>query len=844
MLFNLIKIFFAAGFMVLIANSIQAQSVSATYTPGSGRNGPEVRVTVSYRFVNAFGEVDIPMSARVEAMSDAYWFKGKRYTSSEIGSEPFNNMRFFCADITADIFKDAFKVSTFSKNCVIQGFGSSLGESYRPGWSTKDIGGEGALQSYSIRNLRVSPKNFAENYYEFESAIAKFEKSQEENKNKERYQDLIGRADAAFRTDQLDEAEQLYREAIPLNQQTTYPRDQLAAIAKKRQDLKRNEAYQEKLDAGNQALAAKEYGTAKSAFQTALGLNDNPTEAREGLAKAEAGLKNEAEGQNKESENTAEKSGAETKAKQEADEEAKRLANREQQEREAEEQRRKMEYERQQRLKEYQQRNDEQRQENMAVASSAAASALALHVGVAMMLFDDVGQHQAENDFFASTLRFKAQAGYTATSAPIWQNFTQESYDGNTYTYDSDTRNYQTGTLDFAAAGEIWPVYSKTLGFGVQAGGYAGHGLLFQNFSWGLNGGFTAFAGDEALKLQVGYQTGIRNFSFFNWLEPTQTAYGKSRYNFNRYTVGPRFSWDQEKRVQAHNFSLLAIFENPSFRNLSRATPALLAFQNGVRIEYDNFHGIHAFGEYMWSYRRSGEIEYGFGEDASAGGDFFRVGFLRNFDMFMGSSLDLGYNESKKLLRRQNKLSVVLPSVGFSWLQQQGAIDVFNNGPKINVRVIGVEKEVDLRPGISLSAGVTASVLQGADFVRTTGTGGLWRIQEYGLEVPLQARLYLFRTALSNTWVSGGLRAFVPVYRQVQTRGTAVDDFFSDVDISNASFDAYRIHQLLGAGVDFPMGDGTLVRAGIMYDKGNKIIHPAHAPFATTGLHFLTAILF
>lgn len=706
-----------------------------------------------------------------------------------------------------------------------------MGESYRPGWFTKDIGGEQALAQYSIRNLRVGAKNYAENYYEFESAIAQYEKNQQEAKNKERYQEVIGRADAAFRTEQWDEAEQLNRE-------TTYPRDQLAAIAQKKKENDRNAAYRTKIDEGNQAFYAKEYPSAKSAYQAALGLNDNPIEAREGLAKVDAAMKNEAGGKTESQSSEAEE------AKQEAKQEADRQAERAQQDREAGEQRRKMEYERQQRLKEYQQRTDQQRQANMEAASTAAASALALHVGVAMMLFNDVGEHQAENDFFASTLRFKGQAGYTVTTAPIWQNFTQETYDGNTYTYDSETKDYQTGTLDFAAGGEIWPVYSKTLGFGVQAAGYAGHGFLFQNFSWGASGGFTAFAGAEQLKLQVGYQTGIRNFSYYYWIEPTQIGDGKSRYNFQRYSVGPRFSWDQEKRVQAHNLSILALFENPSFQNLSRATPALLAYQNGMRIEYDNFHGFHAFGEYFWSYRRSGEKSYGFGEDATPGGEFFRVGVLRNFDMFMGSSLDLSYNESRKLLRSQNKLSLILPSIGFSWLQSASAVDVFYNGAKVNVRVIGVEKEFDLRPGISLAAGVPASVFQGADFVRTTGTGGLWRLQEYGLELPLQARLYLFRTALSNTWVSGGLRAFVPVYRQVQTRGVSQDDYYSDVDISTATFDPYRMHQTLGMGVDFPTADGTVVRAGILYDRGRNIIHPIHAPFATSGLQFLTAILF
>jgi hypothetical protein len=97
---------------------------------------------------------------------------------------------------------------------------------------------------------------------------------------------------------------------------------------------------------------------------------------------------------------------------------------------------------------------------------------------------------------------------------------------------------------------------------------------------------------------------------------------------------------------------------------------------------------------------------------------------------------------------------------------------------------------------------------------------------------------------MTNTWISGGLRGFIPVYRQVQQKGIGSDDFYSDVDISNAKFDAYRINQLLGMGIDFPTADGTVVRAGVLYDRGRGFINPVHAPFTTSGIQFLTAILF
>ena len=72
MLFKLTRILLLTDVLLTKAAVLFSQSTSATYTPGSGRNGPEIRVTLAYRFVNVFGEVDIPMSAQVEAFSDAY----------------------------------------------------------------------------------------------------------------------------------------------------------------------------------------------------------------------------------------------------------------------------------------------------------------------------------------------------------------------------------------------------------------------------------------------------------------------------------------------------------------------------------------------------------------------------------------------------------------------------------------------------------------------------------------------------------------------------------------------------------------------------------------------------
>ncbi len=62
----------------------------------------------------------------------------------------------------------------------------------------------------------------------------------------EQYQAIISAADAAFNSDQLDQAEAKYNEALGLKPEENYPKDQIAAIATKRQQLA-DQAEQERL---------------------------------------------------------------------------------------------------------------------------------------------------------------------------------------------------------------------------------------------------------------------------------------------------------------------------------------------------------------------------------------------------------------------------------------------------------------------------------------------------------------------------------------------------------------------------------------------------------------------
>jgi hypothetical protein len=831
----------------------QTQSVSTLLTPGPNSNGPEVRITLTYKFINVFGEVVIPMSASTKPTTQAYWYKGKRYTPEQIGSEVFTKMRFNCPDITADIYKDAFRVTTFNKNCVIEGMASALGETYNPGWKTSDIGGEAALAKYSLRNFQVKEKNMADNWYAFEAAIGKYEREQTEKANLEKYNQIIARADQAFQQQQWEQASELYKEAQPLNRSSDYPKQQLSKIAEQQKAKQRADEYQAKLAAGNEALAQKDFAAAKRNYQEATRLSDSPSEAQAGLkqvedaenaqkteankpadtSKQEASDKASTENENTTNPTTTER-GTETSR------EDPQIAAQK-----AEAERKRQEFERQQRVKEYQTRMDQERTENMAVAAGAGASMLLMHYYVAERIFSDVGVYHPENTFYANALKLRGQLGYQISSAPIFKNVSQEEYDGNTYNYVTSTQNYQTGTLDFVAQGELWPVYGDKFGLGLNAGGYAGHGFLFQNFSWGYNYGLRTFVGSNTLQLQLDYQGGLRNFSYFNWIEPTQFADGKSRFNFIRYGIGPRFVWEKDQRKNAHSLSIQAIFENPDFRQLAQSNnPILWRWFSGIRAEFDMLHGVNGFLELIPSYQRSGTVEYAFDDDATFGELYFRIGVVRNFDLFGGSAYDLSYDQAKKALSVTNRTTLILPSVGFTWFEADSNGSAFNHFLKPVVNVLGVEKEWDLLPWMSIGSGVSAAAFQGAEY-KLKGIGNIrYRYQEFGLDIPLHARIYTKQGAISNSWLLAGIKAYVPLYRQWQERQLPDGIGFNDRPLTTAQFGTYRLSNVLGAGIDFPTADATLLRIGLVYERTRAVIEPALLPYHLQGLQFMIGLIY
>ncbi|MEZ4738201.1 MAG: hypothetical protein R2818_02335 [Flavobacteriales bacterium] len=132
----------------------------------------------------------------------------------------------------------------------------------------------------------------------------------------EQYQAAITAADAAFRAVDLDLAETKYSEASGLKPAEKYPKDQLAAIAKKREDMAKkaeeeriaqelDARYQGLITAADEAFRALEWETAIGKYTEASGLKPKekyPTDQLAAIAKNKEAAARQAEEERKQRE--------------------------------------------------------------------------------------------------------------------------------------------------------------------------------------------------------------------------------------------------------------------------------------------------------------------------------------------------------------------------------------------------------------------------------------------------------------------------------------------------------------------------------------------------------------
>ncbi|MCB0790784.1 MAG: hypothetical protein KDB97_03385, partial [Flavobacteriales bacterium] len=129
----------------------------------------------------------------------------------------------------------------------------------------------------------------------------KAEEDRKARELQEKYDTAIHAADAAFQAERYDEAKGKYNEALGLKKDEKYPKDQLAAIDKRLEELAKkaeeerrqkelDAKYQALVDEGNEFFRKEEFDRARSKFEDASGLKPAERYPKDRIAEIDAAL--------------------------------------------------------------------------------------------------------------------------------------------------------------------------------------------------------------------------------------------------------------------------------------------------------------------------------------------------------------------------------------------------------------------------------------------------------------------------------------------------------------------------------------------------------------------------
>jgi len=116
---------------------------------------------------------------------------------------------------------------------------------------------------------------------------------------KVKFDQAIVAGDAALAASNFEDAKKKYEEAQLLDAASVIPKQKLIELAKKEAQANaekdKNQKYQETFNAGNAAIASKDYTTARDKFKAAIAIDASKTEAKDKLAEVEKVLADNAQ---------------------------------------------------------------------------------------------------------------------------------------------------------------------------------------------------------------------------------------------------------------------------------------------------------------------------------------------------------------------------------------------------------------------------------------------------------------------------------------------------------------------------------------------------------------------
>tara|TARA_R110002049_G_scaffold39374_8_gene121224 strand:- start:2767 stop:5250 length:2484 start_codon:yes stop_codon:yes gene_type:complete len=272
--------------------SQEVQSATLKYTPSE--NGYELNIPFKWKFINCYGEVHVTITKNSKNItSQTYIYNGKRYTQKELGSEAFIKPECGLTDIQADLYNDSFRLGEAKLDNVINWFGGCFGQTY---YITKLVGVNDAdykekLANLSLKNIRFLTVSSRD--YKIEGKIKELEKSKSFNSK-------IKDADNAFSSSDYVKAKKLYEEALKIDYNSEHAKNRIKEINEKLKAEKEKLAVDKQLNEAKDLFDNGNYEAAKSAYEKALRMDANNSDAKNMLETINKELKKEKERKEKE----------------------------------------------------------------------------------------------------------------------------------------------------------------------------------------------------------------------------------------------------------------------------------------------------------------------------------------------------------------------------------------------------------------------------------------------------------------------------------------------------------------------------------------------------------------
>ncbi|PPK94895.1 hypothetical protein LY01_01648 [Nonlabens xylanidelens] len=313
-----------------------------------------------------------------------------------------------------------------------------------------------------------------------------------------------------------------------------------------------------------------------------------------------------------------------------------------QQEKAAEEEKQRKAAERKQARREYEDRVASQNKQNMAVASSAAASSATVLYMLAGVVYQGSGRANPDRIFKGEGVYFGLDFGYSSTITSIGFNSSTTTFDS------SDNARTKEEFTDYGIVNINFDVNPK---FGYETEHYGGYGYgtlragfspFFDSFGLSYDLGARAYGGLKWVKGYVDYQIGNRSYSANAWLDSEELGSGKANYNFNRLSLGTQFSWYGNSRTAARNHITIGVMfdkitsdddnlfvQQLEDDNISGDTPSYTGYSFEWKHDHHGILSIEYFPTYPIVGNIDGTSRNDFGNDGST---FIQLGYTRTVD--------------------------------------------------------------------------------------------------------------------------------------------------------------------------------------------------------------------